>query len=137
MTNESILRRFLDRVWNNKDVSELEDFITSNYTIYLDPSDEWEGKTLNYQQFIRRLDDSFIPFPDIHFHILTAVSDSNYVAVTWEMTATNSGPIGDIPPTGKSIKTQGITIYYFKDGRISGHSQIFNRELVAQQLGFI
>jgi predicted ester cyclase len=53
------------------------------------------------------------------------------------MTGTNLGPIGGFPPTGKSIKTNGATIYHFNDGKICGHSQVFDRTTVMKQLGFL
>lgn len=137
MNNEAILRDFMDRVWNGKDFDSVSRFVNSEYTIHLDTGDPWEGKILNHDEFKVRLRYSFDAFPDIHFLIETAISDGNYVAITWIMTGTNLGNIGDFPPTRKSIKTFGATIYHFKDGKISGHSQVFDRTTVMKQLGFL
>jgi predicted ester cyclase len=53
------------------------------------------------------------------------------------MTGTNLGNIGGFPATGKSIKTNGATIYHFDNGKVCGHSQVFDRTTVIKQLGFI
>lgn len=66
--------------------------------------DPLEGKTLNHKEFEIRLNYSFNSFPDIHFAIHHAISDGACVAITWIMTGTNLGNIGDFPPTNKSIK---------------------------------
>ena len=52
---------------------------------------------------------------------------------TW--TGTNSGK-GAFLPTNKAIRTNGVIIYHFQDGKICGHTQVFNRATVRWQLGF-
>ena len=37
----------------------------------------------------------------------------------WSATATNTGKLAGIPPTGKPISLSGITIYKFKGDKIS------------------
>jgi len=54
-----------------------------------------------------------------------------------DLTGTNLGMIGEITSTNKTIKTKGFTIYHFKDNLINGHSQVFDRQTVMRQLGFI
>jgi hypothetical protein len=115
MRNEKILQDFIWQVWNEKDYNSIPGYVNEAYTIHLDTGDPWEGKTLNHQEFETRLHYSFNSFPDIHFKIQNAIADGNYVAITWIMTGTNLGNIGDIPATKKPIKTTGTTICYFKD----------------------
>jgi len=136
MDKESFLKEFIKRVWNEQDFNSVEIFVSPKYTVHLDTGDPWEGKTLNHAEFRERLKYSFSSFPDIHFDIQTMVSDGDYVAITWVMTGTNLGKIEKYPPTGKSIKTTGMTIYHFTDGKISGHTQVFDRTTVIRQLGF-
>ncbi len=50
------------------------------------------------------------------------------------MSGTNSGTLGDRPPTGARISVKGMTIHYFRKGRIAGHSQVADRLAVVQQL---
>jgi steroid delta-isomerase-like uncharacterized protein len=137
MTNEMILRKFLEKVWNNKEYHSVEEFVYPAYTIHLDNGDPWEHKTIDLDTFRKRLHYSFDSFPDLHFEIRTAISDGDHVAITWVMTGTNLGMIGGFPATGKFINTEGATIYFFTDGKVSGHSQVFDRTTVMKQLGFI
>jgi len=137
MSKEMFLREFIEEVWNNKKFDKVEKYVHSQYTIYVDNADPWEGKTLNHAEFKERLKFSFNSFPDMNFEIVSAIEDGNHVAITWILTGTNLGKIGDYPPTNKSIKTKGITIYHFKDGLINGHTQVFDRITVMKQLGFI
>jgi steroid delta-isomerase-like uncharacterized protein len=135
MENETILTRFIQKVWNEKDTECIPNFVSSKYTIHSDSSDPWEFRTLNYEEFAMRLDYSFDSFPDIKFEIQSTISDGDNVAITWIMTGTNSGQ-GAFPPTNKAINTNGMTIYHFNDGKICGHTQVFNKATVRWQLGF-
>jgi steroid delta-isomerase-like uncharacterized protein len=137
MTNETILRNFILKVWNEKDLDIIDQFVSTDYIIHIDTGDPWEGKTLGLDEFKIRLHYSFDSFPDINFDIQSAIADGDYVAITWIMTGTNLGKIGGFPATGKSIKTNGVTIYHFDNGKVCGHSQVFDRTTVMKQLGFM
>ena len=89
MKKEILIREFIKKVWNEKNFDGITNYISPAYTIYKDPSDPWEGKTLNREEFAMRLDYTFDSFPDIRFEILTAITEENSVAITWLMTGTN------------------------------------------------
>jgi steroid delta-isomerase-like uncharacterized protein len=137
MNKESFLREFMDKIWNQQGYDHVAHYVHKAYTVHLDNTDPWEGKTLNHVEFRERLKFSFDSFPDMHFEITSAIPDENHVAITWILTGTNLGMIGGYPPTQKRINTTGMTIYHFKDDLISGHTQVFDRVTVMKQLGFI
>ena len=127
----------MDKIWNKQNYDEVEKYVHPEYTIHLDTADPWEGKTLSHLEFKERLGFSFNSFPDMHFEITSAIPEENHVAIAWILTGTNLGMLGELPATHKSINTKGLTIYHFKDGLISGHTQVFDRATVAMQLGFM
>jgi predicted ester cyclase len=90
MSNETILRAFMQKVWNEHDIHSIAIFVDTAYPIHLDTGDPWEGKTLNHQEFETRLYYSFHSFPDIHFEVQQANADGDYVAITWIMTGANT-----------------------------------------------
>jgi steroid delta-isomerase-like uncharacterized protein len=137
MSNETILRDFMQQVWNEQRVNLVPQYVAETYTVHLDKGDAYEGQTLDHLEYTRRLQDSFGPFPDIHFEITKSVADGDRVAISWIMTGTNKGPIAGFPATGKSIRTEGMTIYHFNDGKVCGHHQVFDRTAVVRQLGFM
>lgn len=137
MDNETILRNFIQKVWNEKDFDSIAQFVAPSYTVYRDTSDPWEGKSLNHFEFKTRLNYSFHSFPDLTFDIKTAISDGDCVAIVWVMTGTNTGKIGDYPPTNRKIHADGITIYHFNDGKVCGHTQVYDRTTIMKQLGFL
>ena len=127
----------MDEIWNKQRFDKVEQYVHKEYTIHLDTTDPWEGKTLNYSEFKERLKFSFNSFPNMNFEITSAIPEENHVAITWILTGTNLGMIGEYPPTKRNIATKGITIYHFKDNLINGHTQVFDRVTVLKQLGFI
>jgi steroid delta-isomerase-like uncharacterized protein len=126
----------MDAVWNRGDLEAVDRFLADQYTIHSDPGDPWDGATLSRAEFKERLNTSRAPFPDLHFDITDIIADNDRVAIAWNMRGTQLGALGLLPPTGRSINVQGITIYYFSDGRITGHRQVVDRLSVARQLGF-
>ena len=73
----------------------------------------------------------------MNFDITSAIEEDNHVAITWILTGTNLGMVMGLPPTKKKIEARGMTIYHFKGNFINGHTQVFDRAIVAKQLGFI
>ena len=127
----------MEQIWNKKSFGKVEQYVHKEYTIHLDTTDPWEGKTLTHSEFKERLKFSFNSFPDMNFEITSAIEEENHVAITWILTGTNLGMIGEYPPTKTKINTKGITIYNFKDNLINGHTQVFDRVTVMKQLGFM
>jgi steroid delta-isomerase-like uncharacterized protein len=133
--NAERLVQFLEQVWNAGDVAAVDRFLAEQYTIHSDPGDPWDGQTLSREAFKSRLTTSRAPFPDLRFEPDDVIADGDRVAVSWTMRGTQLGALGDRPPTGRSIDVQGMTIYYFVEGRIAGHRQVVDRLAVARQLG--
>jgi len=136
MSKEEILRDFMLKIWNQKRKDLVKHFVHENYQIHLDPGDKWEGKILSHEDFIQRLDFTFNSFPDIQFEITSAIEEENHIAITWILTGTNLGKIGELPPTNKKVNAKGITIYHFEGNLISGHTQVYDRNTITNQLGF-
>ena len=135
MDKETFIQEFIKDIWNKKNFKKVEQYVHTEYTIHLDTTDPWEGQTLSHSEFKERLNFSFNSFPDMNFEITSAIPEENHVAITWILTGTNLGMIGEYPPTKKSINAKGLTICHFKDNLINGHTQIFDIVTVVKQLG--
>jgi steroid delta-isomerase-like uncharacterized protein len=125
----------MELVWNRGDADAVDQFVAEQYTIHSDPGDPWDGATLSRAGFKERLRQSRAPFPDLHFDISDVVAAGDKVAIAWTMRGTQTGPIGPILATQRSFAVQGMTVYYFSDGQLTGHRQVVDRLAVAQQLG--
>ena len=135
--SERAVRALFDRVWNAGDLDAVDELLAPQYHIRSDPGDPWDGQVLTPEGFKDRFRISRAPFPDLHFEISEAVSDGARVAVSWTMRATNQGPLGGRPATGRKICVKGITIYYAEAARITGHTQAVDRLTILNQLGML
>ena len=68
-----------------------------------------------FELFLRREHDSY---PDAREEILDAFTDGTKVAARHLFIATQLGPLGDHPPTGKRVQSVYIALYHVVDGRI-------------------
>jgi steroid delta-isomerase-like uncharacterized protein len=135
--NARTLADFMETVWNRGDATAVDRFLATEYVIHSDPGDAWDGKTLSREEFAHRLLASRAPFPDLRFEIAETIAAGDQVVIAWRMLGTQTGAMGAVPPTGRQIAVQGMTIYYFRDGRIVGHRQVVDRLGVVQQLGLM
>ena len=135
--NRAILREFIERVWNRDELAAVEEFIAPEYTIHSDPGDPWHGRTLDRSGFVHRLVVSKAPFPDLKFDLGEMVAEGDRVAVSWILTGTHTADLGEVPASGNAIRVEGMTIYSFERGLLTGHRQVVDRLAVLQQLGIL
>lgn len=133
--NARTLAEFMETVWNRGDAAAVDRFLADEYVIHSDPGDPWEGATLSRDGFKDRVLASRAPFPDLRFEIAETIAAGDQVVIAWRMLGTQTGAMGALPPTGRPIAVQGITVYYFRGGLITGHRQVVDRLAVVQQLG--
>ena len=117
MTNstlKSTLQTFMDTIWNAGDFSQLEQYVSPQYTIKHDPGDAWEGQTLDHATFQERVMYSRNAFPDLNFDIQEMVEEGNRVVAFWIMSGTHQGDLDNIPATGRQFSISGMTIYDFR-----------------------
>lgn len=131
---KQLLVDFFRDVWNAGDVEACRRYLAPSYTIWHDPGDPWEGRTLDCGGFEDRLRISRAPFPDQCFEIVRLLEDQDALAVSWTWVATHLGDLPGFPATGTRITMSGMTSYSFVDGRLSGHWQVVDRLTVFQQL---
>lgn len=134
MTNQStksVLTTFIREIWNEGDFSNLQSLVADPYEILGDPGDPWNGQAIDHETFRLRVAYTRNAFPDIYFDVRETVAESERIAVRWLMSGTHLGDLPQLPATRKAFAIEGMTFYYFRDGRICGHRQAFD------QLGFL
>jgi steroid delta-isomerase-like uncharacterized protein len=75
-------------------------------------------------------------FPDLHFTIEEQLVQGDSVAFRWRATGTHTGPLGDAPPTGKSIVLDGLILDRVAEGKVRERWEQWDQSRMLQQLGF-
>jgi steroid delta-isomerase-like uncharacterized protein len=75
--------------------------------------------------------------PDMVITVEDMLVDGDQVAARWTGTGTHLGPLGPIPPTGKSAIVTGIVIARFEDGKIVEEWQNWDALGMLRQFGVL
>jgi len=75
-------------------------------------------------------------FADFKGTIEEVVVKGDKIWSRYTMTGTNTGPLGDLPPTGKKMHVTGMAITRVADGKIIEDQTYWNVLGLYQQLGF-
>ncbi len=135
---KATLATFMEQVWNNGDFSQLEALVSPTYEIKDDPGDAWNGQILDHATLQQRVLYSRNAFPDLNFAIQEMLAEGDKVLVRWIMSGTHLGDLAGLPATGKPFAIAGMTIYDFDEsGKISGHTQAYDRMGFLEQMGII
>jgi steroid delta-isomerase-like uncharacterized protein len=77
-----------------------------------------------------------VSFPDFKLKIDDFYVKDNIILSYWTITGTNTGQLGNLPATGKTIKVSGFAVSKVKNGKIYEEQTFWNVLEFYQQLGF-
>ena len=111
-----LILRIADEMWN-KGLIDVADEIMEADAKYHGPHmpdgtgtrEDWKNAVGMYRA----------AFPDSNVKYKELIETEDTVIGRWSATATNTGKLAGMPPTGKPISLSGITIYKFNSDKIS------------------
>jgi steroid delta-isomerase-like uncharacterized protein len=72
-----------------------------------------------------------------HWQIEEIFSSGDRVVVRWTGSGTHVGEVNGIPPTGKSVRVDAITIHRMQSGKIAETWEVWDTLGFLQQLGVV
>lgn len=75
-------------------------------------------------------------FPDFNVTLDELIIAEDHSIGRWTVTGTNTGPLGDSPPTGKKVKYSGIEVARIVDGKTVESWIYYNQAALFIQLGY-
>lgn len=114
--NKEIVRRYQEAC-NRNDLGALDqlvaaDVISHNAAPGLPPG--LEGGKMAHRA-------TLAAFPDLHYHIEDLIAEGDRVAMRFRLHCTHKGEFMGLPPTGKEITLDGISIFRLEGGKIVEH----------------
>ncbi len=76
-------------------------------------------------------------FPDIVFERLETIREGNRISVYWTARGTHRGVMLNIPPTGRSVEVNGVTLLYLERGKIKRSVHLWDLAGLLRALGLL
>lgn len=110
--NKAFVRRYL-----SADANEIRNAKTEGNDEYHSPDLKVHSPTgdMNLTEYMDFMDVLVSAFPDCKYNAEDVIAEGDKVVCRYSFTGTNKGPFMGIPPTGNSVKIEGMGIF-----RISG-----------------
>ena len=133
--NKAVVRRYRE-IYAANDLDRLTEVLAPDLIAHnLLPN---VPKTLDGIKAVHR--GTLAVFPDRPTETEDVIAEGDLVVERWTQTQTHTGApffVGNIPATGRKIKTTGISIYRIADGKISEHWADMDFLGVLQQVGAV
>jgi predicted ester cyclase len=110
MSNPQIVRSIYEVSMNQNQPKLLETLFSPDYT-----GPEGERGPAGFQSIVDGLKAGF---PDVQFKIDELISEGDRVVVRWSWEGTHRGQFRGNAPTGKRIRSIGVSIYTLKNGKV-------------------
>lgn len=132
--NKAIVRRYRE-IYSTNQLDKLNEVLADNFTPHaLMPGMPWNGVESAKQIHGFAL----MCFPDVKTTTEDLVAEGDKVVERWTQTQTHTGaPFFGLPPSGKAVRTSGISIYRIANGKIAEHWAEMDFFGVMVQLGAI
>ena len=134
--NKALIRRYRE-IYNNSEMDKLEEVLAPDFVPHAAmPGMPWNG--LESARQIHMMTKSI--FPDLHVETNDLIAEGDKVVERWTQTCTHTGApffVGNVPASGKAVRTTGISIYRIENGKIAEHWAEMDFLGVLQQVGVI
>jgi steroid delta-isomerase-like uncharacterized protein len=121
-------------VWNKGSMTLVDELYTPGFKLHLvNQLNEVQDGTEAFKGYVNFLRTAY---PDMKIAPDELVVSDDKVIMLMNFTGTNTGPRGDVPPTGKNVKVSGVIITRIDDGKIAEEWFYVNMASVYRQLGF-
>jgi steroid delta-isomerase-like uncharacterized protein len=128
--NKAVVRAFIE-AWNARDLERFNKLMAEECTLIV------SGETISCSpSATRAIATRWIDaFPDYRFELLDLIGEGDRVVAYMPWTGTQTGPLMNIPATGRSAHVGEIVIFRVVGGRIVEAWEVYDEYTMRQQLG--
>ncbi len=131
--NKAIVRRFIEEVFNQRNVEAVDTYMASDYVDYVIPPGVPPTRE-GFKQFIGMF---LAAFPDFYYTIEDEIAEGDKVVNRLTARGTQQGELQGIPATGKQATWSEIHIGRMAGGQLVEHWGSIDQLGMLQQLGVI
>jgi steroid delta-isomerase-like uncharacterized protein len=131
--NKDIVRRMVDEGWNPNNQATFDALMAEDFVNH-DPV----APQVRSREDLKAFHASRVAaFPDQSTTAEDLIGERDQVAKRWTWRGTHRGDFQGIPPTGKQVTLQGVSVYRIDNGKITELWWGYDTLGVLQQLGVI
>ncbi len=128
--NKSLVRRFVDEIWNKKNTSILDELLSPQYSAHTP-----DGTIRGLKEYKQFHDGYQKAFPDCKIAVGEMFAEGNMVSCRVTFTGTHKGELRGIPATGNQVREECLMQLKCSGGKIVEEIAIWDRLALYQQLG--
>lgn len=128
--NKAVVQRYFD-AFVDGDLHALEAVLDPDVVDHTADAGQAAGIE-GFKQFTRAWKTAF---PDLEVEIHEQVAEADLVVTRWTGRATHLGPYHGIPPTGRRVLLEAVSIERLRDGLVTDEWFISDGLVLLQQLG--
>ncbi len=130
--NKDLIYQFAG-VFNSADWDMLDDLLADDFLRHSQATTDMQVTSCADMKQLMKLYQTFAPDQKLTIEFLIAEGDK--VAGYGVYSGTNTGPLGDFPPTGKEFNLKNISIFRIENGRIAEQWVEWDNLAIMTQLG--
>lgn len=132
--NKQLVRRVVEEGVNTGNLEVFREMLAPDYARHSQATTEMP-EIRGIEAMLVFLQANFTAFPDWHEEIELMIAEGDKVAYITTGTATHTGPMGDIPPTGKKVEVVNYIVQRIENGKIAETWIGWDNLAVLKQLG--
>jgi len=129
---KALLEPYLE-IFNEGNLAVVEEVIDPNYVLH---HCNFPEDLVGIDRFKGWVTDNATGFPEFELTFDEIIVKDDKIVTLWTAAGTNTGPLGNLPPTGKKVQVSGLAISRIADGKFAEEWVYFNMLDFYQQLGF-
>ena len=129
--NKAVARSFFEEVLGQGQLDKYAEFHAKDFVAHA------KGHDAVLEEDMAAAREERKALPDMTVRVNQMVAEGDLVAVRWTVTGTNTQAGMGLPATGKKITTEGMTLFRFKDGKITEEWSAWDMLSVMQQAGLL
>jgi predicted ester cyclase len=133
--NKLVVHRLFDEVWNGRRLDLISELYSPDFVADYRP---YAPLRSGRQAVLDMVERAWTTFPDYHEELLALVADGDVVAVHLQITGTQLGAWGVVPPSGRRLQFEEMLWLTFDgDGRVAHQRGIVDNLAGLRQAGVV
>lgn len=116
--NKELIRQVIAEGVNTGDLEYFRNILASDYSRHSQATTEMP-EMRGVEAMLTFLKTQYAAFPDYHEEIDLMIAEGDKVAYITTGTGTHTGPLGEIPPTGKRMGVVNFVVQRIQNGRVA------------------